>query len=233
MLYNSKILVSLLKIISIIPARGGSTEIPLKNLIKLKNIPLLSYSIKSSLDSTMINRTIVSTDHKRIKQLALQNGAEVILRPKKLSGNVIGLEPTIEHVLSYLKRTESYVPDVIVLLQNTSPLRTEMDIDLSIKKFKRGKYDSLLSGYVSHHLLFKEKNRSLSTLNFSLKKWPNRQQMKTQYVGNGAIFITTYSAFQKSKCRISGKIGIYKMSQEQSYEVDSKHDLFILEKLLE
>ena len=55
---------------------------------------------------------------------------------------------------------------------------------------------------------------------------------KSQYVGNGAIFITTHTAFQKSKCRISGKIGFYEMPLERSYEIDSNHDLFIVDKLL-
>ena len=221
-----------MEILAIIPARGGSTEIPLKNLIKMNNIPLLSYSIRSSLNSSFITRTIVSTDHEKIKKSALKSGAEVILRPKKLSGNVIGLDPTISHVLSYLKKTESYVPDIVVLLQNTSPLRTSSDIDYAIKKFKNGRFDSLLSGYISKHLFFKKQNNFLTPVNFSLKKWPNRQQMKNQFVGNGAIFITSFDAFQKNKCRISGRIGLFEMPQEKSYEIDSKHDIFIVEKLL-
>ena len=56
--------------------------------------------------------------------------------------------------------------------------------------------------------------------------------MKNQFVGNGAIFITSFNAFQKSKCRISGRIGLFEMPQEKSYEIDSKHDIFIVEKLL-
>jgi len=87
-----------LQILSIIPARGGSTEIPLKNLIKIKNKPLIYYTIKASLNSSLVNRTIVSTDHKKIKKISLQLGAEVIDRPKKLSGNKIALEPTVFHV---------------------------------------------------------------------------------------------------------------------------------------
>ena len=222
----------MLKILSIIPARGGSTEIPLKNLVKINKKPLLHYTLSASLNSSLINRTVVSTDNNKINNFAVKLGAEVIHRPKKLSGNKIALEPTISHVLSKLKSTESYVPDIIVLLQNTSPLRTSTDIDNAVKKFKRSSYDSLLSGFVSHSLYFYLNNKYLKPKNFSLQKWPNRQQMKSQYVGNGAIFITTHTAFQKSKCRISGKIGFYEMPLERSYEIDSNHDLFIVDKLL-
>ena len=222
----------MLKILSIIPARGGSTEIPLKNLVKIQNKPLISYTIKASLNSSLVNRTIVSTDNKKIKKISLELGSEVIDRPKKLSGNKIALEPTIFHVLNYLKNTESYIPDVIVILQNTSPLRTSVHIDEALTKFKKYKFDSMISGFVSHNLYFELKNNKISPMNFSLKNWPNRQQMKNQYVGNGAIFISTLRSFQKSKSRISGKIGIYEMSQDLSYEIDSKHDLSIIKSLL-
>jgi len=56
--------------------------------------------------------------------------------------------------------------------------------------------------------------------------------MKNQYIGNGAIYIFTYNAFQKSKCRIFGKIGIYEMPPELSYEIDSKHDLSLVRHIL-
>ena len=73
-----------MKILSIIPARGDSKSIKLKNLALLDNKPLIYYSIKQSLKSKIINRTIVSTDNKKIAKIALNYGAEVpFLRPKK------------------------------------------------------------------------------------------------------------------------------------------------------
>ena len=77
-----------MNVISIIPARGGSTELPMKNLIKLKNKPLLYYSVMASLHSKSIDRTVVSTDNEKIAKYAHDLGAETLHRPKKISGNI-------------------------------------------------------------------------------------------------------------------------------------------------
>jgi len=113
-----------MKIISIIPARGGSKEIPMKNLALIYKKPLLQYSVNASLKSHYIDRTIVSTDNIKIEKLAKKLGANVIRRPKKISGAKSQIERTISHVLENLEKDEDYIPDIIILLQNTSPLRT-------------------------------------------------------------------------------------------------------------
>jgi CMP-N,N'-diacetyllegionaminic acid synthase len=218
-------------IVSIIPARGGSTEIKMKNIISLKQKPLIYYTINASKKSRYIDRTIVSTDNVNIAKTAEKFGSEVIMRPKKLSGNKISLEPTINHVLSHLKK-EGVVPSVIVLLQNTSPLRTFKHIDASIRYFKKGKFDSILSGSLSHNFIWRKKDNKILSLNYNPLKRPNRQQMKNEYIENGAIYITKYSNFNKSKCRISGKIGLYEMDQISSLQIDSKLDLEIIEYIM-
>ena len=75
-----------MKILSIIPARGGSKGIPLKNLTLLGKKPLIYHTVKASLDSK-IDRTVVSTDNLKISKIASKYGAEVILRPKKLAND--------------------------------------------------------------------------------------------------------------------------------------------------
>ena len=73
-----------MKVLSIIPARGGSKGIPLKNLVILNRKPLLYYTVTASLKSKIINKTVVSTDNKKIGKIALNLGAEVVYRPKNL-----------------------------------------------------------------------------------------------------------------------------------------------------
>ena len=118
-----------MKILSVIPSRCGSKCIPLKNLVRLDGKPLLDYTVNASLESKLVNRTIVSTDDKNIAGQAKKLGAEVIIRPKKLSTDESLLEPVIQHVLDYLNTKKKYQPDIIVLLQNTSPLRSSEHID--------------------------------------------------------------------------------------------------------
>lgn len=197
----------------------------MKNLVSLNGKPLLYYTIMASLQSGMVDRTIVSTDNKRIMKKAKKMGAEVITRPKKLSGDKIAIEPTILQVLDHLKQNEGYIPDLILLLQNTSPLRTSKHIDDAIKLFKKGKFDSILSGYVSHSLFWKANKKFVSPLNYNPRKRPNRQQMNNQFIENGAIYLTKHSLFRKSKCRVSGKIGMYIMPEYYSIQIDTKYDI--------
>jgi CMP-N,N'-diacetyllegionaminic acid synthase len=222
-----------LKILSIIPARGGSKGIPMKNIKKIANKPLIAYTIDASLNSKVVDKTIVSTDNEKIANIAKKYGAEIITRPKKLSTDKMALEPVVEHVLEELNKFQNYEPDLILILQNTSPLRNSKHVREAIQLFLEKKYDSMLSGFSLHTFLWKKKKDSFfSPVSYNPKNRPNRQDMNKQFFENGAIFISTYDAFKKSKCRISGKIGFYEMSLESSYNIDTKKDLEYVKKLI-
>jgi|TARA_B100000953_G_scaffold299914_1_gene301741 N-acylneuraminate cytidylyltransferase len=221
-----------MKVLSIIPARRGSKGIPLKNLVMLNRKPLLYYTVTASLKSKIINKTIVSTDNKKIGKIALKLGAEVIYRPKKLATDTTALEPVIEHVLNYLNVHQGYDPEIIVILQNTSPLRTAKHIDEALTLMKRQNYDSILSGFSIHTFLWKKSKKTIIPLDYNPKKRPNRQNIHEQLFENGAIFATKTRCFTKNNCRISGKIGFYKMPLENSYNVDSYDDLRLIRKFL-
>ena len=96
----------------------------------------------------------------------------------------------------------------------------------------KNNFDSVFSGYKTHHLIWKIKGKFSSPTNYNLLDRPNRQQMKNQFVENGAIYITKYSLFEKNKCRISGKIGLYEMPEELSIQIDSKFDLIVAEQFI-
>ena len=219
-----------MKVLSIIPARGGSKGIPLKNLVMLNQKPLLYYTVTASLKSKIINKTVVSTDNKKIGKVALKLGAEVVYRPKKLATDTTALEPVIEHVLNYLNRHQNYTPDIIVILQNTSPLRTAKHIDEALTLMRKQNYDSILSGFSIHTFLWKKSKKTIIPLDYNPKKRPNRQNIHEQLFENGAIFATKTRCFTKNNCRISGKIGFYKMPLENSYNVDSYDDLRSIKK---
>jgi len=221
-----------MKVLSIIPARGGSKGIPGKNIKKINGKPLLYYTINASLKSKFISKTIVSTDDVKIEKIAKKNGAEIIIRPKKLANDSAQIEPTIEHVLKELRNKGGYVPDVIILLQNTSPLRESKHIDNAFQQFKRKKLDSILSASISHQFIWRTKKGIAKPFNYDPNQRLNRQEISKEFKENGAIYITKYQNFMKSKCRISGKTGIFEMYEHQSFEVDSKMDLAIIEFLL-
>jgi N-acylneuraminate cytidylyltransferase len=220
-----------LKILSIIPARGGSKGIPLKNLVSLRKKPLIYHTIKASLNSK-ITRTIVSTDNLKISKAATKFGAEVIIRPKKLASDKSQIEPVMKFILDTLNKKENYIPDLVILLQNTSPLRTSKHIDKAIEFFNKNNFDSVLSGFISHSLMWNVNNKIGKPINYNPLLRQNRQDMKNQFIENGAIYITKNKLFNKTNCRVSGKIGMFKMSEENSLQIDSKYDVLFAEQIL-
>ena len=119
-----------------------------------------------------------------------------------------------------------------MLLQNTSPLRSSLHIDGALSLFRKGGYDSVVSGFISHYLFWKTSRKNAEPINYNPLKRPNRQQMNNQFIENGAIYVTKYDQFKKNKCRISGRIGFYEMPEELSIQIDSKFDLLFTELIM-
>ena len=218
-----------MKIISIIPARGGSKSIPKKNLIDFLGVPLISKTIHQSLASQKVNRTIVSTDNKEISDVSKKNGAEVIRRPNNISGDEATTESALLHVLDVLKQQENYIPDIVILLQPTSPLRKKKDIDCSIEKFISENADSLISGSKFEDFLFWEQNiDSWFPINYNPDKRMRRQDRKPQFVENGSIYMFKPEILYKFNNRIGGKMILYEMELWQTWEIDTYDEVDLL-----
>jgi len=120
-------------IIALIPARGGSKSIKNKNIAPFCGKPLISHTIEQALQSKLIDRVIVSTDSNEIAKVAKQYDADVpFIRPSEIAQDDTLDLPVFEHCLEYLKSSERYIPDIIVQLRPTSPLRTVSMIDKAI-----------------------------------------------------------------------------------------------------
>ena len=125
------------KIISIIPARGGSKGIKNKNIIPFVNKPLIQWTIQQSLLSSLVDETFVTTNNPEISKIAVESGAKVIPRPNSISKDESPTEQAISHAVGYLQNQCNIDPKVLVLLQLTSPLRKEADIDNAIREFQK------------------------------------------------------------------------------------------------
>ena len=216
-------------IIVIIPARGGSKGLPNKNIINFIGKPLLVHSIDYAKTSNLISNIYVSTDDEKISEVSVENGAKVINRPKAISGDSATTESAIFHLLEEL----SYKPDIIILLQPTSPLRPKNSIDKAINKFIKNKYDSLLSLSPSHRFFWKT-NHNQAIPEYDFLNRPRRQDLKKsnqKFIENGSLYIFTYESFKKTQNRLGGKIGYITFNEEFSYEIDSYADLLFLESL--
>lgn len=219
------------KILAIIPARGGSKGIPKKNIRLLAGKPLIAYTIEAALKSKYLDRIIVSTDDKEIMGISKKYKAEIIKRPKKLAQDTTPTQPVLEHVLDFLRKHENYKPDIIVLLQPTSPLRTAYHIDGAINKFLKEKYDSLLSACPSDKFIWKIERDTAISVNHGRKKRIRRQDRKPEYRENGATYISKYDTLIKKHNIMNGKIGLYIMPEENSIEIDTKFDLWLCEQI--
>jgi len=220
-----------MEILAIIPARGGSKGIPGKNIKSFSGHPLITWTISASLASAKISRTIVSTDNKDIKDIALQYGAEVpFLRPPELATDEAQTEPVLLHVLQKLQESENYIPDAVVLLQPTSPIRFIGSIDSLIETFEKGEYDAVLSVYEGHH--FKWKTGETVQALYDYKNRPLRQEIGKEnriYSETGSMYITRTEILQNTQNRLGGKIGLYEISALENIDIDTLDDFTLTE----
>jgi len=214
-----------MKSVAIILARGGSKGIPKKNIIKINNKPLLEYSIKAA-QMSHIDEVWVSTDCNDIKSVAINLGVQVLDRPKKLSTDWSKSEDALIHF------SENISFDLAVFLQPTSPLISFKDINNGLKMMndKSKNYDSIFSAYKEHWL--PRWSNDSRPINWDIQARPMRQEVEELFVENGAFYITTYKAFKKSQLRYSGNIGIYEMPFSRSFQIDTKDDLLLIERLI-
>lgn len=219
-------------IIAIIPARGGSKSLPHKNIRLLNGKPLIYYTIATAKKSKYLQRLLVSTEDNQIAEIAQKYGAEVIERPAELATDTAPTEPVMEQVVATLEREEDYKPDIIVLLQATSPLRNSKHIKEALDKFLKNDYDSLLSVCPSHAFVWRVGENGVNAINYDFRNRPRRQDMKPEYRENGAIYITKHKILTREHNRLGGKIGLYVMSEEDSLEIDSEFDFWLCEQAI-
>ena len=138
-----------MKFIAVITARKGSKGIKNKNVIKIHNIPLVEYTFKSVSKSYVKNNCFVLTDSNKIKKIAKKYSIDTRYeRPLSTSRDKSSTISTLKHFSDWYLKNDNY--DAMILLQPTSPLRNYIDINKSIKIFKKKKFDSLFS--ISSHL---------------------------------------------------------------------------------
>ncbi|WP_299017169.1 acylneuraminate cytidylyltransferase family protein [uncultured Polaribacter sp.] len=215
-----------MKILAIIPARGGSKGIPRKNLINFRGKPLIQWSIDVAKKANYINDVVVSSDDDEILEYASKTkGVICIKRPKELALDDSRTEPVLTHVLENINNHYDY----LVLLQPTSPLRTFEDIDLSFLSLLNSKANSLISVCDLEHHPYKsfrvDENGFLKgIINNDFPFYP-RQKLPEVYKPNGAIYIISIAHFLKNNRLFTNKTIYYKMSTETSLDIDTLEDL--------
>jgi CMP-N,N'-diacetyllegionaminic acid synthase len=222
-----------MRVVAFIPARGGSKGIVEKNIKNLAGKPLIAWSIEQARASKLIDRVIVSTDSLEIAEISKQYGAEVpFIRPEEISGDDATTESAMLHCCEYLHKRKE-LPELFMLIQATSPIRSDGQFDDAIREFEKNEYDSLLTVSKSHRFTWKDKIKPISSYDF--KNRPRRQDIKDkdqEYLETGSFYIVKTKMLMESKNRLVGKIGLFETQEDESYEIDSLIDFIVCEEIL-
>jgi len=199
--------------------------------------PLIARTIDTARESQLINRIIVTTDDKEIARVAKEHEAEVFNRSEKLSNDEATSEAVLLDVLDNLKHNESYVPDITVLLQCTSPFTIMEDIDGTIYSLINNNTDSAFSATDFKHFLWM-RNNSCKMVginhNENIGRKP-RQDLPLQHLETGSVCAFLTAGFLKYKNRFFGNISIYRIPDNRVFEIDTQFELEIanqIEKLM-
>ncbi len=221
-----------MKFTAIIPARAGSKGVPDKNIREINGYPLIVWSIQQALACKLISKVIVSTDSEKIATIAKAAGATVpALRPAHLAEDTTSTEAVMLHAAEHWLDND---PDeVIVLLQPTSPLRLAGSLEQAIELFITQQADSLVSVCESHAFFWKNPTQPQALYDYLHR--PRRQDIQPeqcQYRENGSIYLTRLPLLQQHGNRLGGKIVMFCMQEQESWEIDSQTDFVIVETLM-
>ena len=222
-------------IYALIPARKVSKSIKNKNLKKIGNKSLIENSIIVAKKSDKINKTFCSTDNKKILSICSKMGVIGIKRPKKISGGNSKVIETVYHFIEYLKKNKIDLPEILILLQPTSPFIFKEDINELINCYKKKSNISSVNSYieVSHkynpvNLASLSISNKVNYLNYQQRiSKPMRQQKKNYYV-HGNLFSFRLKEMLKQKNLIPKPIyGIILQNKFKALDIDDSNDLML------
>ena len=220
------------RILAMIPARGGSKGIKDKNIFPLNGKPLITYTIEAAKKSRYIDEIIVSTDSKKIADIASQVGANVpFMRPSEIAQDKSQIIDSAIYTINFMKQNNKEY-DIFVLLQPTQPLRTYDDIDRAIEIFFEDidKRDLVsISEVDDHPILIRQidENGSVKKL-IDTNSTVRRQDMPTYYRVNGCIYINWIGKINIDTSFNDNELP-YIMPKERSVDIDELSDLAVAE----
>lgn len=220
-----------MRILGVVPARGGSKSVPRKNIAPLAGVPLIGYTIQAARAAKRLARCIVSTDDEEIAETARRLGADVpFLRPAQLSTDAALSLPVLQHAMEQAEAADGPY-DAVMMLQPTSPLRASSDIDTAAELLERSGADSVVSvvdvgGW--HPARMKRVLEGGVLVNYADPDGPEdmrpRQALPPVYIRNGAIYLSRRTVIVAG-AMVGKDCRAYIMPAERSINVDGPADL--------
>jgi CMP-N,N'-diacetyllegionaminic acid synthase len=225
------------KILAVVPARGGSKGIPLKNLRCIGGKSLVAMAGEVANAISEIDRKIVSTDHLEIARIAMSAGLDCpFMRPEEISGDRISDWDVLIDTLYKVEEIDGIKYDIIAMLQPTSPMRKSQDVLGVINMLIDGGYDSVwsVSATDSKSHPYKQlivKDGGMDYWDMRGDKIIARQQLDPVYHRNGVAYAITRECLLDQKTIKGKKAGAYIISSEQ-ISIDTEWDLKLAEFIL-
>lgn len=217
------------RVLAVVPARGGSKGIPRKNLADVAGRPLLAWTLKAAQDSGVVDELIVSTDDAEIAAVARRWGASVpFLRPAELGRDEVHAVHTVFHALDWFEATHGTLPEVVLMLLPTSPLRRPEDIRACVALMQRPGTPAVISvtdlGKYLNNLRYLDGD-DLSLVDPSVDRNGQRQTQRKIHAVNGSIFAARPQLLrQHGTFHIDGACG-HPMDPQHSVDINSPQDL--------
>jgi N-acylneuraminate cytidylyltransferase len=221
--------------VAIIPARGGSTGIPRKNLAVVAGKPLVVHTIEQALAAKNIDRVIVNSEDQEIRDVAAAAGAEVMDRPDEYAHDT-----TVQEVDRLLRwcilelEGRSEAVGLVVLLYPTAPLRRVATIEQAVSMVREGGYESVLSLVEDSTYLWRWEGDEVRPTNYDPRtRGPRQKEQWNQWAENKAVYVMTRDLLVTTGCRIGGRVGGVAMSKLESVDIDAPEDLELVRALME
>ena len=220
-----------MKILAIIPARGGSKSVPRKNITEIGGKPLIALTIEEALKSNKVDEIVVTTDDEEIADIARRFGASVpFMRPKELAADTAETAPTVLHCLGEMETCKNVEYDAVLLLQPTTPFRKIQHIDEAIMMMENETCDSVVSVVsvgANHPFRMKRMvgKRLINYLDQGFEDMRPRQSLPPVYIRNGAIYLTSRKTLVEMGTLVGPHCLGFEMSAEDSINIDDPLDL--------
>jgi CMP-N-acetylneuraminic acid synthetase len=231
-----------LQVLALVPARGGSKGIPRKNLQLLAGRPLVAHAVETARSTTRVSRVVCSTDDPDIADAARAAGAEVpFLRPSHLAQDTSEDWPVFTHALAWLEEHDAWVPDLIVNLRPTSPMRTPDHVDQAIRLLLETGADSVkavcLARQHPHKMWLRQADGCIEPYlktAFRLSRGPDvpRAELDEVYWQNGVVDVTRREVILEQGVMIGRRVAGLVTRPEDSIDVDTPLDLALAELLM-
>ena len=225
-----------MRVLGLIPARGGSKGVPRKNVRLLNGKPLLAYTAESALQAKNLSRVILSTEDEEIAEVGRSCGLDVpFIRPAEFAQDSTPSLAVVQHVLLTLEENGEHF-DAVCLLQPTNPLRRAEDIDACVELFIRTGADCVISVLPVPHeynpkwVFWQGEGGKMSLSTGDTEIIPRRQDLPRAFHRDGSVYITRSQIIINRQSLYGDNVQGYEMSPEFSANIDTEEDWQAIEK---